>query len=35
MKMLTILKAFYSADYWKKEPTDEEIAAAIEEDVDI
>jgi hypothetical protein len=35
MKMLTMLKAFFSDDYYCRAPTEEEIQAAIESDLEI
>jgi hypothetical protein len=35
MKMLTMLKAFFSDDYYHQAPTEEEIQAAIESDLEI
>jgi hypothetical protein len=35
MKMLTMLKAFFSDDYYCQAPTEEEIQAAIESDLEI
>ena len=35
MKMLTMLKAFFSDDYYRQAPTEEEIQAAIESDLEI